>query len=212
MMRCDDVVVLAADVALGFVSGDERAAALAHLESCASCRALVDDLSFAADAVALVAPMAEPSVGFEDRVLAALDVPVRPTGARWRVPVLASVAAAAVLIAAGGIIGRLSVSAPRSPQISESAMVTPAAQNVGELYVYRGDSPWVFVSVPRWQRHSQEYYVRVELDDGTTAELAAQGIASSEGSFAVSLPHGDAHVITVALVDDAGLVFCSGTV
>jgi hypothetical protein len=69
---CDEVREVAPDLALGLLTGEERAAALAHLERCEGCRAEVASLAVAADEVLLAAPAVEPPPGFRDRVLTRL--------------------------------------------------------------------------------------------------------------------------------------------
>lgn len=69
-MRCPDVREVAPDLALGLLTGEERARVLAHLEQCETCRADVASLATAADEVLLAAPEVTPPAGFRDRVLA----------------------------------------------------------------------------------------------------------------------------------------------
>lgn len=69
---CETVRELAPDVALGLLTGEERADALAHLERCDRCRAEVASLAVAADEVLLAGPRVAPPAGFADRVVAAL--------------------------------------------------------------------------------------------------------------------------------------------
>jgi anti-sigma-K factor RskA len=80
-LRCVDLRELAPDVALGLLTGEERAAALAHLEGCEACRADVASLAVAADEVLLAAPEAAPPADFTARVLARLEG--RATGDAW---------------------------------------------------------------------------------------------------------------------------------
>lgn len=67
---CDFLASVAAEFALGSLTGAERSVAIAHLDSCESCRAEMKDLSSAADALLLVAPEIDPPAGFEVRLLA----------------------------------------------------------------------------------------------------------------------------------------------
>jgi hypothetical protein len=71
-LRCSQLRDMAPDVALGLLTGEERAVALAHLEGCAACRAEVSSLAGVADEVLLTAPEAMPPEGFDRRVLARL--------------------------------------------------------------------------------------------------------------------------------------------
>jgi hypothetical protein len=137
-LTCAEFAALAPELALDVVSGDERAAALAHLTGCRACQANLDELARTADALLLVAPSGEPSAGFESRVLARLAAekgartaekrspfrrsrsgsPGRPGRARrWIAPL--SLAAALVVAAAtvGAIIGRHTATRTEQSQI-----------------------------------------------------------------------------------------------
>jgi hypothetical protein len=120
-----------AELALGTLTGRERAELLSHLEECPRCTEELERFSAAADSLLLAVPEVEPPVGFEVRVLdrlaaERLDPPVPRLGATLqlgarrrsaaiaRAPrarsgrrLVASAAAAAVLLAALGFgIGR----------------------------------------------------------------------------------------------------------
>lgn len=71
-MSCDVFEDSAAELALGLLSGMERAATLDHAATCLACGGLLRDLTDVADAVALSAPEADPPAGFATRVLARL--------------------------------------------------------------------------------------------------------------------------------------------
>jgi anti-sigma-K factor RskA len=68
-MSCDEFAEVAAELALGVLTGRERARALAHLDGCESCREQVRELSMAGDELLALLPPAEPPAGFESRVL-----------------------------------------------------------------------------------------------------------------------------------------------
>ena len=68
-MSCDEFARVAAELALGVLTGRERAAALAHLDGCESCREQVRELTMAQDELLALLPSAEPPAGFESRVL-----------------------------------------------------------------------------------------------------------------------------------------------
>ena len=66
--RCDDYQEDLAELALGVLTGRQRAATLAHVDSCDHCAEELEQLSRTADAVVYVAPEEEPPVGFEVRL------------------------------------------------------------------------------------------------------------------------------------------------
>jgi anti-sigma-K factor RskA len=73
-MSCDEFAEVAAELALGVLTGRERARALAHLDGCETCREQVRELSMAGDELLALLPPAEPSAGFESRVLERLGL------------------------------------------------------------------------------------------------------------------------------------------
>jgi Putative zinc-finger len=108
---CTEFTDLAPELALGILSGNERAVALGHLGSCAACREQLDHLAGVADHLLLLSPSKEPPIGFESRVLARLQsegaAPAPPRRRRWAPTrrLLAIAAAAAILL--GGVTGGL---------------------------------------------------------------------------------------------------------
>jgi hypothetical protein len=98
-MSCEELEHLAPEVALGTIDGQERAEALRHLATCAECRRLVDELTTVADELLMVAPVQEPPVGFESRVIDAMGLQRRPRLGRRLLAWLAPPAAAAALTA-----------------------------------------------------------------------------------------------------------------
>src|ERR1700678_3318700 len=68
-MSCDEFAGVAAELALGVLTGRERATALAHLDGCESCREQVRELTMVQDALLALLPSQEPPAGFESRVL-----------------------------------------------------------------------------------------------------------------------------------------------
>jgi anti-sigma-K factor RskA len=79
-MSCDEFAEVAAELALGVLTGRERAAALAHLDGCESCRDLVRELTITGEGLLALLPSREPPVGFETRVLDRIgpSAPSRP--------------------------------------------------------------------------------------------------------------------------------------
>ena len=96
-MSCAEVRELAAELALGILSGAERAEVLLHVNGCSRCQAYVAELTEAADAIPQLAPEAEPPPGFEARVLQRLGAGERRSRRRW-IAAVASVAAAAMIV------------------------------------------------------------------------------------------------------------------
>lgn len=228
-MQCPDVRELAPDIALGLLTGQERAAALAHLEECDACRAEVASLAVTADEILLAAPEAEPPPGFAEGVLARVAAerragdelpvaPVRPPAARrrrWRRP--AVLAAAAVLVLVAGIVALVRPDGGDPvPTVASAEMVTGRGDVVGEATVWGDRQATVEVTVPGWQAILERwdatqrvtYWLAVETRDGErTMQVADPDI--DEWTVRVEAPA--AEVASVSVLDDAGRVWCSGS-
>jgi hypothetical protein len=68
-MSCAMLADVAAELALGVVTGRERADAIEHLDRCEGCREAVRKLMATGDELLGLLPLAEPPAGFETRVL-----------------------------------------------------------------------------------------------------------------------------------------------
>jgi anti-sigma-K factor RskA len=68
-MSCHEFSDVAAELALGVLTGRERAAAIAHLDQCDACRENVRQLTMTGEGLLGLLPTAEPPAGFETRVL-----------------------------------------------------------------------------------------------------------------------------------------------
>jgi len=228
-LRCSQLRDMAPDVALGILTGEERAVALAHLEGCAACRADVASLAGVADELLLTGPEATPPEGFDRRVLARLTEvraaeapsPARSSRpahlhrrARRRRPdrrrlavgaTLAAAAAAVVLVAAV-----LATSDDPSSSTAERAeMTTGVGEVVGTATVRSGNPATVAVDVPGWEEAvpaGATYWLAIELDDGSRTMTH---IGTDATWWQVPL-EGDAdEVATVSVLDGDGWVWCS---
>jgi hypothetical protein len=74
-MTCAELADVAAELALGVLTGRERALAVAHLEGCDACREDVRQLMATSEQLLELLPPAEPPAGFETRVLERLGLP-----------------------------------------------------------------------------------------------------------------------------------------
>ncbi len=231
---CDTVREAAPDLALGLLTGEERAAALAHLERCEGCRAEVASLAVTADEVLLAAPEVEPPVGFGDRVLARLAAeraaggglpatsggPARAVGSgrggsrpvrRWRVAA-ALVAAAALAVA--GLVAVVRSGAP-DDEVAVAQMRTGTGAVVGDATAAGAETSVVTLDVPAWEsmvEHWGEapaatYWLVVEQEDGTRT-MSALAADVDDWSMRVDAPVDE--IATVSMLDNAGRVWCTG--
>jgi hypothetical protein len=76
-MTCAQLHDVAAELALGVLTGRERATAIAHLEKCRACREEVRQLMAVGGLLPELLPPVEPPAGFETRVLQRLGASVQ---------------------------------------------------------------------------------------------------------------------------------------
>ena len=89
-MGCAEFADAAAELALGVLTGRERARALAHLDRCEECRENVRQLTVTGEELVGLLPAIEPPAGFESRVMERLGLGIpAPAPAPVRVPVAA---------------------------------------------------------------------------------------------------------------------------
>jgi hypothetical protein len=131
-MDCTELAEVAPELALEILGGDERAAAIAHLEGCVTCQLLVDTLAADADRLLMLAPTAEPPVGFQQRVLTSLTQVARPAAPRPRprprAPAVLALAACVAFLAVAMSLGARGSSWRSSPE-SARRSASPATSS-----------------------------------------------------------------------------------
>ena len=231
---CMQVREAAPDVALGLLTGEERATALAHLERCETCRAEVAALAVMADEVLLAAPEATPPAGFDSRVLARLaehraagaGVPATPairrTGRRAAVAALAVAAIAIVVAGLAAVVTRDEPPASTIATVASVEMQTGRGRVVGQATMSGSEPVLIVVDVPEWEAlverwgepPSGSYWLAVETRDGARTMRPApdgDGDDAGDGSgWSVSVDTRSDDVATVSVVDGEGRVWCSG--
>lgn len=175
-MSCREFSEVAAELALGVLTGRERAAAIAHLDQCDACRENVRQLTMTGEGLLDLLPAAEPPAGFETRVLERIGVATpapgparrarvfpfgrrpagqaapaasRPRQAGWTRRTLAA-AAVAIAVVAGGLGGwglGIGTSSPASTPLSSATLLSASHQTVGKIFLYQGSPRWLYMSV-----------------------------------------------------------------
>ena len=140
-MSCAEFADAAAELALGVLTGRERARALAHLDRCETCRENVRQLTVTGEELVGLLPAIAPPAGFETRVMERLGlgapapapVPVRPLSpvrrfgrklADWT----------------GGGTGRSGVRQPRRILVAAAMAVAVVAAGLGGWGLHGGTS------------------------------------------------------------------------
>jgi len=170
-MGCAGFAHVTAELALGVLTGRERAAALAHLGGCAACQEKVRRLAVTGERLLELLPAREPPAGFEARVMELLGLvalspgpasQVTLAGGRYRfrrepgvgqpgrarrVLAIAAVTLAVAAAAAGGWrLGAAASSLPSS-SLSSAALLSARHQPAGTVFFYSGGQQGLSVSV-----------------------------------------------------------------
>jgi hypothetical protein len=177
---CEAVRALAPEVTLGIASGEERAALLGHVATCESCRGFVRELSTLADELLIAAPVHEPPIGFETRVLQSIGVDGPKRGFRARLAPLAAAAVIAALLAAGGMwfatrsdrrLGELyreTLATANGEYFSAAKLSGASTDEAGIVFAYQGEPSWLFVVL---REGSGTYSVTARTSSGRMVDL-----------------------------------------
>ncbi len=209
-----------AELALGILNGRERAQVLAHVESCPSCHAEMEQLSLAADSLLEVVPGIEPPLGFEVRLMERLGAggaARRLVRRHWRMRQSVLLAACLLLMVGVGIgAGWLARGGP-APAVGRSAFGTgpgghvvteslvSGGRAVGQVVVYRGQTSWLSMSLDdgSW---SGSATCEVRLANGKKVPLGNFWLNHGYGAWIVTLPAGTGPIATASVVTPGGVL------
>ncbi|HEV2377229.1 MAG TPA: hypothetical protein VGS19_34335 [Streptosporangiaceae bacterium] len=224
-MDCAVFQDAAAELALGILTGPDRAAALKHMERCASCQAELASLAAAADHLLDLVPERGAPDGFESRMATALrqSVPgqaarrhqgkaVRRRLAGWRRRYRLAAAAAATAGALG--FGLYQVGAPpQEPAYSHAevaALSTPAGAPTGEMVLTGAPYPLlVMVLNPGAARGWYHCYLRTS--GGRQAFAGAFHVDRGGGAWVIRTPMPPRDLTGARLVGPGGTEIASAT-
>ena len=220
---CEEMSGELGELALGMLTGRQRAAALAHLESCTRCSAELETLSTAADQLLHLAPTAEPPVGFEAAVFERLGPAQIRRGGRywrpwraWRPKLVASFAAGALVLALG--LGALVSLGTRSGGCRTAPRSRPGAYSTG-VAVFgaprRGPGLRIcgqpHLDIHRHGRRPVAGPLRCEVvvDHGPTIVLGRFWLSDGKGAWAARLNQPAGRLVEAEVVDASGSVLAS---
>jgi hypothetical protein len=192
-LRCDEMEELGPELALGTLTGPERAEAVEHLASCLDCRRRVAELAQVVDSLLVLAPEDDPSPELEARVLArtvreqpAHEVPARRSP--WRRRVLAGSIAAAVLAVVAFTIVALGRDDGENADTVRTAVATDdGGRSVCRAVINEVDPAWLFVSLDEPGQERAGYDVEVRFESGETAQVGRLDLSEGHGELAVTI-------------------------
>jgi hypothetical protein len=217
------VQAVAAELALGLLSGPERADALAHLESCPACRTTVEEQADVADRLLLLAPEVDPPAGFETAVLArtagadgSAAADAAPPRRWWR----SRLAVAAVLVfivgaVAGGVVTRNRVGSRLDREyvaalkeldgraLAAATLEDSDGQRTGQLFLYEGALSWLFVTVDDPGAQG-DLAVELRFEAGRTIVVPGLVVRAGRGSLGATVDLRLRDLRGVRIVDGQG--------
>lgn len=226
-MSCAEFADSAAELALGVLTGRERAEALAHLDHCEACREHVRQLTITGEQMLGLLPTAEPPAGFETRVMDRLGFatpapqPIRRRRQRpaWghgfsprRVLAAAAVVVALMVAALGGWGLHASTTPAESSALTSATMVAASDHDhVGRVFVYNdGQSRWMYMSVDL-ESGNDTVICQLIGADGHVTTVGSFRLADGYGSWGSPAWTGDGAPVGARLVTANGTVVASGT-
>lgn len=225
-MSCAEFGDSAAELALGVLTGRERAEALAHLDHCEACREHVRQLTATGEKLLGLLPSAEPPPGFETRVMERIGLPVpgpqplrqrrqpaRGHGLPARRLLAAAAAVAAVGAAALGGWGLHAATTPTASSALTSATLLSVDQdhdNVGQVFVYNGEPRWMYMSVDLESGNSTVICQLVSAD-GHVTTVGSFRLADGYGSWGSPAWTGSGAPVAARLVSANGTVLATAT-
>jgi hypothetical protein len=229
-MGCAEFADVAAELALGVLTGRERADALVHLDHCDACREHVSQLTMTGEELLGLLPSREPPPGFETRVMARLGmtpaVTTAPFGKKDHKPAKLSfrsrrllAAAAAVVAIAGSALGGWGLHAATSPApvsasaLSAAPLLTASHEKVGEIYVFNGTQRrWMYMSVDiDSARRTGTVICQMEEANGQVVNVGTFSLSDGYGSWGSPAWTGGEPPVSARLLATDGTVLASAT-
>lgn len=231
-MSCAEFSDVAAELALGVLTGRERADALAHLDHCDACREHVSQLTMTGEELLGLLPSMEPPPGFETRVMARLGmtpaVTPAPFGKKAHKPAKLGLhsrrllaAAAAVVALAGSALGGWGLHAATSPasahasELSSATLLTASHENVGEIYVYNGTQRrWMYMSVDMDKdaaHRTGTVICQMQEANGQVMNVGTFNLADGYGSWGSPAWTGGEAPVSARLLATDGTVLATAT-
>jgi len=232
LSACERFDAVAAELALGSLTGAARSSALSHLDGCEDCRGLIEELSAAADALLLAAPEADAPAGFEVRWLARIKPDTTASAAalaapqaadarhgaviplRGRLRMIVAAAAAAIVLAGAGVglgvaVGRQPGTQVRLAALRSGSAYLAAGVPVGEVAITTGSPSWVIMTYdkPGWSGQVQ----CIVTEHGQTKDVGTFWLHNGMGSWAVRLPAPGASVTSAEVRGLTGSVLATAT-
>lgn len=189
--ECADIRSLLPELALDTLTGEDRARALGHVEACSDCRRELRSLVEVGDELLLVAPVTEPPVGFESRVVERLLGERQGRNRLKRALAIAAVLAAGIaaggtaLYLAGNADRELAAGYRRTLGVADGRYVAARPfvgerDEVGYAFGYEGSPSWIFFLIDAGSDGTYDIEITTAGDTWVAGEMQ---IRDGEGAW-----------------------------
>ncbi|MGH3269998.1 MAG: zf-HC2 domain-containing protein [Trebonia sp.] len=237
-MGCGEFADAAGELALGVLTGRERAEALAHLDQCDACRENVRQLTVMSEKLLALLPISEPPTGFETGVIERLGLgppspspglasriaracfpgrqsgsrpgPLRVGRARRMLPVVTVLLAVVVSGLGWWRLQAVGSALARRP-LSSAALLTPSRQTAGKIFFYAGSPRWTFISV-NLGRENAIVICQLETRDGHYVTIGSFWLADGDGSWGSADPVSIGPLAGARLISTKGAVLATASI
>jgi hypothetical protein len=209
-LGCDEMEELAPELALGTLTGAERAEAVGHLASCPDCQRRAAELAQVVDSLLVLAPEDDPSPDFAAGVLArtvgkqpADQVPERrATRRRWAL--VGSIAAAVLAGLVFTVVALVRDDREEADTVRTAVATYDGGRSVCRAVINEIDPAWLFVSLDEPGEERAGYDVEVRFDTGETARVGRIDLRDGHGELAVTLDLQGSRAHSVRLIGADG--------
>lgn len=208
---CEEIRDSAAEYSLGLIAVEERPGLARHLMGCFECRREVEEMATLGDELFDLIPDAEPPLGFDRQVLAAIEQAGgqwdgkvrRPGRSRW---IMIAGAAAAVV---GLIVALTALTGNGRPHHQLDAVLTSDGHRIGSVYT-AGRPTWIWMDVDGAPVSGPVSCDLVERN-GQVVRLGTFDLVRGSGSWAAPEPTGSAPITGARLVAADGDLIATAT-
>lgn len=206
-LTCHQVEEAATEYALGILPADEARGVSTHILRCPACRQEVEDIRQTGDQLLDLVPDAEPPVGFDQRLLSALQL--GPARRRGKLRLMVAAAAAAAVIAVGAVTATAVAHHQQAHPAELTAVFHEGNQTVGTVYV-GGHPTWISMTVNHLSL-SGTVSCQLTYKDGTVTSIGTFALVDGSGSWGAPDPATRSEPLTARLVGPAGTVIASAS-
>jgi hypothetical protein len=190
-MDRDDLAEVAAELALGVLTGRERAQAIMHLDSCRICREHIRRLAITEEELLQLLPGRAPPAGFATRIMDRLGLAGRhrrppPGRLRWMLAAAVSVIAVGAGLGGWGLRGAAPASPPAAsiarPALRTAALTTASHQPVGTIFLDNGSPGWLYMTVDAGSGN-EAVVCQLERRDGSVVTVGSFWLTGGSGHW-----------------------------